>query len=58
MSFYQFVLKFTYSFTIETAMKKFSSYKNEEVVPDNQILNVFSEEKKSVQNLFSRFVSY
>jgi hypothetical protein len=25
-------------------MKKFSSYKNEKAVPDNQILNTFSEE--------------
>jgi len=30
---------------IETAMKKFSSYKNEKAVPDNQILNIFSEER-------------
>jgi hypothetical protein len=28
----------------ETAMKKFSPYKNEKAVPDNQNLNAFSEE--------------
>lgn len=32
---------------IETAMNKFSSYKNERTVPDNQILNTFSEEIKT-----------
>jgi hypothetical protein len=32
----------------ETAMKKFSSYKNKKAVPDNQILNNFSEEKEIV----------
>jgi hypothetical protein len=32
---------------IETAMNKFSSYKNERAVPDNQILNTFSEEIKT-----------
>lgn len=32
---------------IETAMNKFSSYKNERTVPDNQILNTFSEEIKA-----------
>ena len=31
-------------FAFETAMKKFSSYKNEKAVPGNQILNTFSEE--------------
>jgi hypothetical protein len=30
----------------ETAMNKFSSYKNERAVPDNQISNAFSEEIK------------
>jgi hypothetical protein len=34
----------TLSLLVETAMKKFSSYKNEKAVPDNQILNAFSEE--------------
>jgi hypothetical protein len=33
-------------FATETAMKKFSSYKNEKAVPDNQILNTSSEEKE------------
>jgi hypothetical protein len=32
--------------SIETAMKKFSSYKNKKAVPDNQILNAFSEEMR------------
>jgi hypothetical protein len=37
----------------KTAMKKFSSYKNEKAVPDNQILNTFSEEiKKELNQLF------
>jgi hypothetical protein len=32
------------NFKLETAMNKISSYKNEKVIPDNQILNTFSEE--------------
>jgi acetolactate synthase-1/3 small subunit len=40
----------------ETAMKKFSSYKNEKAVPDNQNLNTFSEEKeKQVASIINAY---
>jgi acetolactate synthase-1/3 small subunit len=40
----------------ETAMKKFSSYKNEKAVPDNQNLNTFLEEKgKQVTSMINAF---
>jgi acetolactate synthase-1/3 small subunit len=41
------ILLFKFSSSNETAMKKFSSYKNEKAVPDNQNLNTFSEEKEN-----------
>jgi hypothetical protein len=41
----------------ETAMKKFSSNKNEKAVPDNQILNAFSEEKIKHSNATNNTVT-
>jgi hypothetical protein len=42
--------------TIETAKKKFSSYKNKKAVPDNQIFNILSEE--TLKYLLLEYVFY